>query len=84
MIISQPWDRAGISYRQYDYWVTKGYIEGGHPGFGNPREMTRTEFTRLSQMATLVRNGMSPESAHAFVVAGKASAIIEAMRGDDG
>jgi hypothetical protein len=83
--IDVPWDRAGITYRQYDHWVTKGYLPGiGNPGYGTERVVTREQFEHLAKMAKLVKGGMVPKAASDYATAGKADAIYAAMVGDDG
>lgn len=56
--------RAGISYRQLDYWVRCGWL---HPrqlgGSGNPRDFSVDEERVLLRMARLVNAGMKPEEA---------------------
>lgn len=54
---------AGISYRQLDHWIRKGYIRGGNPGSGNQREIAEDEMGVLRHMSTLVHCGFVPERA---------------------
>ena len=82
--IDVPWERAGITYRQYDHWVRKEYLPGiGTPGYGNARAVTREQYNHLAKMSKLVRKGMTPQAASEYASAGKADAIYAAMVGDD-
>lgn len=60
-------DRAGITYRQLDYWTTRGYLKARHgaanPGSGVPREYTPREALVAEHMARLVRDGVTPDRA---------------------
>lgn len=58
-------ERADITYRQLDHWITKGYIRPAvaSPGSGAPREINAHEVTVLNLMAGLVREGFRPERA---------------------
>ena len=82
-IIARPWERAGITYRQFDHWVTMGWVSVDdsnlHPGYGNNREITREQFGVLAKMARLTRHGVKPSFAAKFVADGKADKILEAM-----
>lgn len=79
ILIARPWERAGITYRQFDHWITKGFMPGGHPGHGHSREYTREDFARLTRMARLVRHGLQPKAAAAFIDAGKADDLLKVM-----
>lgn len=56
---------AGCTYRQYDHWVTKGYIhtDDDHPSRGFPRALTWAEVGVLTILTDLVAAGMLPEAA---------------------
>lgn len=67
---------AGISYRQLDYWIRRGFISGvtrempndgrplpSTPGSGYPREFAPHIQTRIVTLGRLVHAGMSPEGA---------------------
>lgn len=54
---------AGITYRQFDHWIRRGYIKGGTPGSGNARDLDETETAVLALMSTLVKSGMFPARA---------------------
>lgn len=56
-------DRAGITYRQLDHWIRKGYINGALPGSGNPRTINGHEADVVRDMAALVRAGFRPDVA---------------------
>ena len=55
---------TGASYRQIDYWIRKGYVNGGHPGpgTGNPRMLTFDQVVRIGLLADLTRLGLRPSS----------------------
>lgn len=60
--------RAGITYRQLDYWCRKGWISqhaSAPLGHGIVRQLTRQEVTRINRLAALVNAGMNPQSAAA-------------------
>ena len=55
--------KAGITYRQFDHWIRRGYIAGGCPGSGRRRDISADEFDVLARMAGLVRAGVTPAAA---------------------
>lgn len=59
--------RAGLSYRQADYWTRSGLIPGvanlRHLGSGNPREWTRDQVEFVTVLAQLIRAGVKPRVA---------------------
>jgi DNA-binding transcriptional MerR regulator len=57
--------RSGISYRQLDFWITKGYLKVSdpNPGSGYQRQLSPAQFAILVRMAELVRMGVRPELA---------------------
>lgn len=61
--------RLGITYRQLDYWVRKGYLrpEGeASPGTGIARQWPAAELDIARRMGRLVAAGFPPERAAAF------------------
>lgn len=60
--------RAGISYRQLDYWTRTGLLhEIPRPvnaGSGYPRSFPLTELAVASLMADLLEAGLTPRVAH--------------------
>jgi hypothetical protein len=60
--------RAGISYRQYDYWNTIGLLPWGNTGSGNrrPRQIDAADATTLITMGRLVADGVTPRRAAAI------------------
>ena len=58
---------AGVSYRQFDHWCSKGYIEGlgidQNPGSGFNRWITPKQAKQLRLMGQLVKAGMRPDAA---------------------
>lgn len=62
----------GVSYRQLDYWTTKGFITSSpvngttpkaNPGIGRMRIWTGREATTALMFARLVRAGFTPTAA---------------------
>lgn len=53
----------GITYRQVDYWVRKGYVAATLPGIGYDRSWPRAEAAVVTRMCPLVAAGISPEAA---------------------
>lgn len=56
---------AGITYRQLDYWLRRGfvYVSDPEPGSGYQRQFSLTESAQVIALSALVRIGFSPESA---------------------
>ena len=68
-------DELGITYRQLDSWVRRGYlrperktVRGGkyHDGSGAPRRWPATELEVARRMGRLVAAGLRPERAAGF------------------
>jgi hypothetical protein len=58
--------RAGITYRQVNYWTTEGYLVplGDNGGSGNPKQYPPAAIIKARIMGSLVRNfTMSPGAA---------------------
>ena len=54
----------GISFRQIDFWVTKGYLPSVQKmGQGNYRRWELADVVRLSKIAALVQIGFLPQRA---------------------
>jgi len=61
---------AGITYRQLDHWLRRGYIPApgttsGETGSGNRRRWTQAEADRVALMASLVGEGLTVPAAAA-------------------
>lgn len=57
-------EQAGITYRQLDHWIRRGYIKGALPGSGVQRDLNGHEVDVLRIMADLVGVvGMKPAAA---------------------
>lgn len=56
----------GVSYRQLDFWVRRGYLKphNATPGSGYSRQWTPDEAAVATMMGRLVIAGFSPELAH--------------------
>lgn len=58
--------RLPITYRQFDYWIRRGYIKLAEPtpGSGRPRPpLDPTEERVVALMAALVSDGVDPAKA---------------------
>ena len=57
--------RAGISYRQLDWWTKTGLIRAtdDRPGSGIPRRYSEPQARLAVTMAALVREGVDPRAA---------------------
>lgn len=57
--------RAGITYRQLDYWLRCGFVTVPEPspGSGTAREWSAETVTAAWRLASLVRCGMKPDAA---------------------
>jgi hypothetical protein len=75
-------DAAGITYRQLDYWTTRGWLRprrhAHNPGAGNLRAYTDHEVRVAVLMGDLVRSGVTPPRAAkvARLAASKGSARL--------
>lgn len=58
--------RLGLSYRQLDFWVRKGYLQPVRSGLGrgHDRMFPASEVRVAAEMAALVSAGLSPAVAH--------------------
>ena len=53
--------RAGVTYRQADYWIRRGWVQVLHDGgTGQSREITRGEAEVLRLMGQLTQIGLKP------------------------
>jgi hypothetical protein len=57
--------RGGITYRQFDYWNTRGFLPWGNPGSGHSRPIHIDD--RMAEvviaMGRLVNDGFTPKRA---------------------
>jgi hypothetical protein len=62
-------ERAGISYRQGDHWIRKGYIhvEDALIGSGLHRELTLGEAAQFVAVGQLIRAGFTLKAAMALL-----------------
>ena len=74
---------AGITHRQFNHWVKKGYIPGLSTGVGtgNTHKMDSKQLNHARQMGRLVELGMTPEGAYNAVVKGIGHDVIWALEG---
>jgi DNA-binding transcriptional MerR regulator len=57
---NQVADRAGITYRQLDYWERSGLVQGpSGQGSGYGREWSATQLNQVELIAMFVRAGIS-------------------------
>lgn len=56
-------DKAGISYRQLDHWIRRGYVDVAGEGSGSRREWTPEKVRRAVRIAVLVRAGYRLDAA---------------------
>jgi DNA-binding transcriptional MerR regulator len=55
---------TGITYRQLDYWVRTGLLNGQRDlGSGNARDWTAAQVSKARVMGSLVRAGIGPRLA---------------------
>jgi hypothetical protein len=59
----------GLTYRQTDHWIKKGWLKpiGGAPGSGSRRIFPPAEVKIAADMAVLVLAGVRPEAAYRAV-----------------
>lgn len=71
-------DELGITYRQLDYWVRKGFLKPRRFGesSGISREWPPAELDVARRMGLLTAAGLVPERAHAFAREGWPSGEI--------
>lgn len=63
MNVMEAVERAGITYRQIDFWIRSGYVHVDGHGSGNKREVDDLEASVVRDMAALVRAGFRAEAA---------------------
>lgn len=57
-------ERAGISYRQLDHYLRKGWVTSRHDGgSGNNRDFTQSEADVIIRAGSLIAIGLAPEQA---------------------
>lgn len=73
---------VGISYRQLDHWVRKGWLQPGNatPGSGAWRTWGEEERGVARIMARLVVAGIPPELAHRVARAGGSAELAPGIR----
>jgi DNA-binding transcriptional MerR regulator len=77
---------CGITYRQLDYWVRRGWVrpEEPLPGQGRPREWPAAELNIARQMGLLIAAGFNAEAAHQVARDGRALDVLGALRPKEG
>lgn len=51
---------VGITYRQLDHWISRGYVPVPTQGTGYPRGLTQAQAERAARVAALVAFGLDP------------------------
>lgn len=68
---AQVMQRAGINYRQLDYWTRAGYVPDPEKvtylGSGYPRDYTLRQCHHIVALARLVRAGITLRAAYAAI-----------------
>lgn len=79
----------GVTYRQLNHWITKGYIveATGQTGTGNQQWLNWPQIRKASLMAELVAMGMTLSSADKFASGnltwiGEMEKVLEKCRGE--
>ena len=74
---------AGVSHRQFNHWVSKGWVPGINPGVGtgNAHRLDAKQLGHLRQMGRLVELGMTPAGAYSAVAKGLGDDVIWALEG---
>jgi hypothetical protein len=74
---------AGVTHRQFNHWVSKGWVPGIHAGVGTGHRhwLTAKQKDHLFLMGRLVELGMTPSGAFDMVTKGRAHDVIWAMEG---
>lgn len=56
----------GVSYRQLDYWASRGLLhpDNGNPGTGSSRQWSPAELAVAETMGRLVNAGLTVAAAH--------------------
>jgi DNA-binding transcriptional MerR regulator len=70
-------EQAGVTYRQLDHWVSRGWLhpESVGTGTGHERHWPPREVRQAQDMGRLVQFGIPPELAHRIARAGQALAM---------
>ena len=81
--MSYTYKDAGITHRQFNHWVFKGWVPGLNSGVGsgNRHTLDSRQLSHLRQMSRLVELGMTPEGAYNAVVKGLGHDVIGALEG---
>lgn len=78
--------RTGVTYRQLDYWVRRGWVTPERPeqvSTGHHRTFSAREFVVIDRMARLVLAGVVPDIA-AKVARGDDAALLALARAIEG
>ena len=62
--------RAGVSYRQLDYWARRGFIPNTGKGSGVPRQFTVEDVDYITTFAKLVHAGLGHDKVHEIMKLG--------------
>lgn len=64
ILAAEVCQRAGVSYRQLDYWSRRGFIPNTAKGSGVPRQFTETDVDYIEMFAKLVHAGLNHDKVH--------------------
>lgn len=66
MADSRDFIQVGLTYRQVDFWTTRGYLRADEasPGCGNNRTWPQSEVRIAELMVRLTDAGLTVEAAH--------------------
>ena len=83
--MSYTYRDAGVTHRQFNHWVKKGWVPGISPGVGtgNSHWLDAKQLGHLRQMGRLVELGMTPSGAYNAVAKGVGIDVIWALEGTD-
>lgn len=72
---------AGLTYRQLDYWSTRGYLRVGSPGSGRPRSYPESERQVAIWMFRLIQAGFTTQAAAEIARQHVEEALVTLLRG---
>lgn len=59
ILAAEVCERAGVTYRQLDYWSRRGFIPNTAKGSGVPRQFTEDDVTYISLFSKLLHAGLT-------------------------
>lgn len=64
ILASEVCRRAGVTYRQLDYWARRGFIPDTGKGSGVPRQFTEADVDYITTFGRLVKAGLEHDRVH--------------------